>query len=82
METEKRTYALPSQILKRFEREIGPGKRCAKVAELIEVWIRERECEVLRQNIIKGCQEMNEINREVADEWERTDDALWHNLES
>lgn len=82
METEKRTYALPAQVLKRFEREIGPGKRSAKVAELIEVWIREREREVLRQNIIEGCHEMNEIHREVASEWEGADDELWHNIEA
>ena len=35
METAKRTYALPSQTLRRFEGKIAPGKRSAKVAELM-----------------------------------------------
>jgi hypothetical protein len=81
MGTAKRTYALPSQTLKRFEQEIAPGKRSAKVAELIEGWIREREREALRQNIIEGCHEMNELLLEIAREWEGADDELWRTLE-
>ena len=81
METAKRTYALPSQTLKRFEREIAPGKRSAKVAELIEGWIREREREALREDIISGCREMDELYREVAKEWQGADDELWRNIE-
>jgi hypothetical protein len=73
METEKRTYALPAQTLKRFEQEIAPGKRSAKVAELIEGWIREREREALRQNIIEGCRKMWEVYLEAAQEWEPLD---------
>lgn len=81
METAKRTYALPSNTLKRFEQEIAPGKRSAKVAELIEDWIREREREALRQNIIEGCREMNEIYLDAARDWEGADDELWRGLE-
>ena len=81
METAKRTYALPSQTLKRFEREIGPGKRSAKVAELIEAWIRERERETLRKDIIDGCRETDEVYLEVAKEWEGADDELWRSLD-
>lgn len=73
METAKRTYALPAQTLKRFEQEISPGKRSAKVAELIEDWIREREREALRQNIIEGCREMWDVYLETAQEWEPLD---------
>ena len=73
METAKRTYALPAQTLKRFEREIAPGKRSAKVAELIEAWMREREREALRQDIIEGCREMWDVYMETAKEWEPLD---------
>ena len=73
MEMSKRTYALPAQTLKRFEQEISPGKRSAKVAELIEDWIREREREALRQNIIEGCREMWDVYLETAQEWEPLD---------
>lgn len=76
METEKRTYALPAQTLKRFEQEIAPGKRSAKVAELIETWIREREREALRQDIIEGCREMGEIYLEMAQEWEPLEEEV------
>ena len=82
MEVVKRTYALPSASLKRFEQEIAPGKRSAKVAELIEMWISEREREALRQAIIEGCCDMNEINLEVAKEWEAADDELWRDIKS
>jgi hypothetical protein len=82
MKTAKRTYALPSGTLERFEQEIEPGKRSAKVAELIEDWIRGREREALRQNIIDGCREMNEVYLEVAKEWEGADDELWRGLAS
>jgi hypothetical protein len=81
MEMAKRTYALPSQTLKRFEGQIAPGKRSAKVAELIETWTREQEREALRESIIEGCREMNAINLEVAKEWEGADDELWRNIE-
>ncbi len=73
METAKRTYALPAQTLKRFEREIAPGKRSAKVAELLEAWMREREREALRQDIIEGCREMWDVYMETAKEWEPLD---------
>lgn len=81
MKTAKRTYALPAQTLQRFEGRISPGRRSAKVAELIEAWIREQEREALRQDIIEGCREMGEINLEIAKEWEAADDELWRNFE-
>jgi hypothetical protein len=73
MELAKRTYALPAETLKRFEQHIPPGKRSAKVAELIEDWIRQREREALRQNIIEGCQEMWDVYLQTAREWEPLD---------
>ena len=76
METAKRTYVLPSQTLKRFEQKIATGKRSAKVAELMEGWIREREREALRQDIIEGCREMGEIYLEMAREWETLDEEV------
>lgn len=73
MKTAKRTYALPSQTLERFEQAIAPGKRSAKVAELLEGWIRERERDALRQNIIEGCREMWDVYLETARDWEPLD---------
>jgi hypothetical protein len=65
----KRTYVLPANTLKRFEQVIAPGKRSAKVAELIERRISEREREVLRQNIAEGCREMWDVYLDAAREW-------------
>lgn len=59
METVKRTYARPSQTLKRFKEETTHGKCRAIIAGLIEGWIRKRE--VLRHNIVEGCREMNAV---------------------
>jgi hypothetical protein len=82
MQTAKRTYALPASTLKRFESEIAPGKRSAKIAELIEAWMKERERDALQREIIEGCREMNELYVAVAKEWEGADDDLWRALES
>lgn len=73
METAKRTYTLPAATLKRFEQEVAPGKRSAKIGELMEDWLHEREREALRQNIIEGCRDMWDIYREAAQEWEPLD---------
>ena len=81
MATAKRTYALPFKTLKRFENEIAPGKRSAKVAELIEGWIREREREALRLNIIDGCREMWDVYLDSAHEWEPLDKEADHALD-
>lgn len=76
MNTEKRIYALPTETISRFEREIAPGKRSAKVAELIEGWIVERERETLRQEIIEGCREMWDVYLDTAREWEQIDSEV------
>ena len=76
MNQSKRTYALPSETLRRFEREVAPGKRSAKVAELIESWIRERERDALRSDIIEGCREMGEIYLAMAHEWEPLEEEV------
>ena len=81
MKLAKRTYVLPPETVSRFEAEIAPGQRSAKVAELIEDWIREREREALRRDIIEGCREMNAILLETAKEWEGADDELWRRLD-
>ena len=66
----KRTYALPSETVAKFEAEIAPGQRSAKIAELIEAWMKEREREVLRRDIEEGCREMWDLYLQTAREWE------------
>ena len=76
METVKRTYALPSKTLNRFEGKIAPGRRSAKVAELIEDWIHQQEREALRQDIIEGCRNMWDVYLEMAKEWEPLEEEV------
>ena len=81
MEMAKRTYSLPLDILYRFESQIAPGKRSAKVVELIDAWAEEQERQEIRNGIIAGCKDMNQINLKIVKEWEATDDALWATIE-
>jgi hypothetical protein len=81
MERVKRTYALPNGLLARFEGEVPPGRRSAKIAELIEAWVEEREREALRKAVIEGCRDMAEVDGETLKEWEAADDELWQSIE-
>ena len=78
---EKRTYILPEHTVSRFEQAVESGKRSAKIAELIEVWMQEREREALRQNIIEGCREMGDVYLETARDWEPLDREVDHALD-
>ncbi len=73
MDLAKRTYALPSETILRFEQQIESGKRSAKIAELIEIWIADRERDLLRQQIIEGCDAMRDVYLETAREWQILD---------
>jgi hypothetical protein len=76
MKLQKRTYALPPRTLKRFEEIVTSGKRSSVVAELIDTWVEEREREALRQEIIRGCQDMADIYTEIEREFHPADEAL------
>ena len=69
MSLAKRTYALPNDTIKRFEKEVGAGKRSAVVAELLTGWLAEREREALRRDIEEGCREMWDVYLDTAQEW-------------
>jgi hypothetical protein len=61
----KRTYALPPETVRCFERAVPKGKRSALLAELIREWLRERERARLRKEIVLGCREMEAEYREI-----------------
>ncbi len=69
MKLAKRTYALPSDTLDRFEARVRPGQRSAKVGELLGRWIEEEEREALRRDIIAGCQDMWDVYLDMAEQW-------------
>jgi len=77
----KRTYALPPEAVAKFESELAPGQRSAKIAELITSWIQEREREALRCAVIEGCRDMADVDLETVTEWEAADDELSRSIE-
>jgi hypothetical protein len=65
----KRTYALPSDTVSKFEESIPSGQRSAVVAQLLRDWLAEKERLRLRQEIIEGCRDMAEIYLQVEKEF-------------
>ena len=54
----KRTYALPPETVRSFEKTVPKGKRSVLLAELMRGWLLERERARLRKEILRGCEEM------------------------
>lgn len=65
----KRTYALPVDTLQQFEQQVKSGKRSTVIAELLHEWLENQRREQLRQNIIEGCRDMEELYLEIAQEY-------------
>ncbi len=77
----KRTYALPTQELARFEATVPVGSRSMVLAALMRAWLEEQETLALRANLEEGCREMWDVYADTAREWEATDDALHRTVE-
>ena len=69
----KRTYSLPAETMERFESQIAPGKRSAKVIELIEAWSIEQHRLSIRESVAAGCKDMWDDYLEIANVWEPLD---------
>lgn len=80
MKSLKRTYALPEDIITRFEQKIRAGRRSAVLAELMENWLGQTEREKLRQEIIQGCQEMADVYLEVEREYHPLEEEVHRGL--
>lgn len=65
----RRTYALPSETVTRFEASVAPGKRSSTLAQLLDSWLEERRRARLRRAVIEGCHEMSEIYKEIEREY-------------
>jgi Trp operon repressor len=76
MKTLKRTYALPPDVVTRFERAVSAGERSAIVTSLLAQWVAERERAALRQRIIEECADMEDEYREVEREFLTADEEL------
>jgi hypothetical protein len=76
MKVAKRTYGLPPETVVRFEAAVDPGRRSAKVSELMQAWLDEQERDALRRNVIEGCREMGAAYLEMAREWEPLEEEV------
>lgn len=63
MSLTKRTYALPAEVLKEFEKTVPQGKRSGMIAEFMRRWLEGRRRARLRREIVEGCREMAEEYR-------------------
>ena len=61
----KRTFALPSDILQRFEQTVTAGKRSTVIAELLHEWLDKQRQEQLRRDLIQGCRKMADVYLEI-----------------
>jgi hypothetical protein len=54
----KRSYALPADVLRDFEKAVPQGKRSGMIAEFMRYWLDTRRKARLRKEIVEGCREM------------------------
>jgi hypothetical protein len=81
MSLAKRTYSLPPDVVRRFERTLPPGERSQFLAKLIGDWLAEREREALRRELLEGCREMAGTYEETDREWSSASDEVWRDGE-
>jgi hypothetical protein len=77
----KRTYALPADTLEKFEQEVRSGERSAFIAGLIREWLEERERAALRDEIIAGLREMEDVILDTQREWDPLSEEVWRRLD-
>lgn len=65
----KRTYALPTSTISRFEATVSAGQRSQIFGERIRLWISEQERAELRSRVIEGCLEMKDVSLELEREF-------------
>ena len=76
MKTAKRTYALPANVIEKFEATVESGARSAMIATLVEKYLKEREKEEIRRSIEEGCRDMWDEYLEFAKQCEPMDAEL------
>lgn len=69
MGLQKRTYALPPDVVERFENAVSAGNRSSVVAGILKAWIEEQERARLRSAVIEGCRDMADVYLEIEREY-------------
>ncbi|MBI5091625.1 MAG: hypothetical protein HZB26_04180 [Candidatus Hydrogenedentes bacterium] len=65
MGTVKRTYALPEEIVTRFEQSVAPRRRSSVLAKVMQQWMAEQERGELTERVVEGCREMADTYLEL-----------------
>jgi len=78
----KRTFALPSDILQRFEQTVIAGKRSTVIAELLHEWLDKQRQEQLRRDVVEGCREMADVYLEIEQEYHPLEEEVHHGLDA
>jgi hypothetical protein len=58
MTLKERTYTLPPEALRQFEREVPATQRSSIIATLIQDWLAQKQRKALQSEIVQGCREM------------------------
>ena len=69
MHIRKRTYSIDERTLSAFEKAVEAGSRSLVVSDLMKKFVREGEGAKIREAVIKGLQEMNDIYLEESKAW-------------
>ena len=81
MNTVKRTYTLPENVVHQFEREVPTGSRSGVLTELLNAWIQLQERARLRRDVIEGCRDMTELYLELEREYHSVDEEVHRVIE-
>lgn len=79
---QKKTYALPSDVVEEFEKHVAPGKRGKVLGEIVRAYLAEKKREELWQRIEEGFadEENQALYLEVEREWSPLSDEVWAQL--
>ena len=77
----KRTYALPAQIMTRFEHAVPAGERSRLVGKLLQDWLDDRERKALRADLAEGCRAMADIHLETEKEFHPLEEEVHRGVE-
>ena len=77
----KRTYELPDATVAAFEQVVGPGRRSATVAALIQDWLEAAARRRLRDEIVAGLEDMTDEYLAVEREYHSLEEEVERDAE-
>src|SRR5258708_1014040 len=77
MHLQKRTYSIEEHVLRAFEKSVASGNRSVVITNLLRNYIANAERESIRNALISGAKEMNELYREESEIWNPLEEELY-----